>query len=139
MSYPARGGCRPPPRRAGSFFLLSTGPFNGVECGNRDGLHRVSDRMQMSVGEVQINRCCFQIGMPQQELNLTKIFSRFQKVSRPAMSKAVRRYRFGDTSAFGSISNDEVDGFRAQGLVGTPVVIHPWEEIGFRLQPTPVL
>src|SRR3989442_14635602 len=76
-------------------------------------------------------RCCFQIGMPQQELNLTKIFSRFQKVSRPAMSKAVRRYQFGDTSAFGSISNDEVDGFRGQGLVGTPVVIHPWEEIGF--------
>ena len=92
----------------------------------------------MTVGQVQINRGRFQIGMPQQELNLSKIFSRFQKVCGPAVSKAVGRYRFADTGSFGGVSNDDVDGFRTEGLVGAPVVIHPWEEIGFRLHPAPV-
>src|SRR5215470_10631855 len=99
MACPARGGYRPPPRRAGSFFLLSTGPLNGVELGNRERLDRVGDRMQVLSRQVQISRGRFQIRMPEQELNFSKIFPRLQQVRGPTVAKAVRRYVFSDTGA----------------------------------------
>src|SRR5213593_2814612 len=136
---PARGGCRPPPRRAGSFFLLSAGPLNRVDGGNSDRLHRIGDRIQMLGRQVQINGCRFQVGMAQQELNLSKIFPRLQKVSRPTVPQAVRRYVFTDTGPLGGISNDVVDRFRAERLVDAPIVIHARKQIGFRFHPAPVL
>src|SRR5215831_20223869 len=121
MVYPAHGGYRPPPRRAGSFFLLSTGPLNSVERGNRERLDRVGDRMQVRSRQVQIARGRFQIRMPEQHLNFSKIFTRLQEVRGPTVPHAVRRYVFGDTGALGGVSNDVVNRFRGERLVDAPV------------------
>src|SRR5207248_298422 len=97
------------------------------QCGNRNGLDRIDDRLQMNAGYVQVNGSGFQVDVSEQHLDGAQIGPIFQKMSGKAVTHRVWRYAFMDSGLLRCVVYCSPHTLGCEGFVGTPAV-HRTEE-----------
>ena len=103
------------------------------------------------VGDLQLTRRGFQVGVTEQDLNGTKIGSSFQQVRGKGVSQGMRMNRFGNTGCQGGVATSQVDCLRADspgavergkqpvsGPLGSPIPAQQFQQFGGQ-QSLPVL
>ena len=136
--HPARGGHRPPPRRAGSRLgglPLQTGPRHHRGRCHVQLLKGIRRRVEVPSREVEIHRRVRQIGVAQQELNRAQVGARFQQMRRVRVPQRVRRDAFVDPGLPRGQAHGLPDHLRGDRAIGPPAVVRPREEIGPRPHP----
>src|ERR1035437_9197837 len=135
---PLNGRYRPPPRWAGSSLHQPPGTLHLVRAGHLDGFQRTGNRLQMALGQVQVNGGVSELGVSEKHLDGAQIGAGFQPMGSEAMSKRMRRYVLGDPGTLGSLVHGLPDDLLCNGHVGPPALYCAWEKIGLGLHPSPV-
>ena len=71
---------RPPPAVAESFFLQPPRTLDTVDTAKLQAIERVGNRLQMSVGQMQVEQRVFQAGVSEQDLNGAQVGSGVQQM-----------------------------------------------------------
>src|SRR5271170_8483638 len=116
------GRYRPPQGWADSSLDQPPRTLHLVGTRHLDGFQRTGNCLQMTPGQVQVDRGVGELGMTQQNLDRAQIGAGFEHVSSETVPERVRRHMLAHPSMLRGLGHGSPNNLLCDGYIGPPVV-----------------
>src|SRR5215469_9044169 len=109
-----------------------------VHTGKLQAIKGIGNRLQVSVGQVEVDQSVFQTGVSEPDLDGAQVGSRVQQMGGTTVPETVWRQVFADAGLLGGLATSQPDDVGGDGDVGAFAGDGAGKQVGLGLPPAPV-